>query len=396
MAMDGMPTMEHPDTTVSAPALVNARLVLNFAKAAQAFGDSVGMPDEVASGVRRLRGRLDNLRDLASLCRFAIVGDSYAFVRARDALHCLSVDFSTGEVEPVPGADEPNEDEPDDRVVLGAVVDLLAGASFVSKDCPEQRDRYIAAIVRAVEQAIAFPVTFAAEAATYIYQGDGTMAPLQARLVIANATRRLLDGDQACTPRAPVEIRRRLHCLARMWMQDNPVDAFFAAVSGPQVRDVVHWEDPKRDRPDDARAGDPVTILVEHPADDDACTCNDALKDCAVMFCPHAPAPVVRTVRGGLQVRVPAGARTGPIAVLKKTPDFAPVQALIARFTACFAVEWSTSIFATARMDVWAFATAFPPPVLEIMRETRERKSQRPLPIPRPPVNAPIATGGAR
>ncbi|HQT25329.1 MAG TPA: hypothetical protein PLK99_01870 [Burkholderiales bacterium] len=391
MGMNGTPKMEDPDTTVSAPALVSARLVLNFSKAAQVYGDAMGMHDEVAKRICLLRAGLDNLRDLASLCRFAIVGESRAFARVRDELHCLAVDFRAAGLDPLPVVDEPHEDEPDDGVVLGAAVDLFAGASFVSKDCPEQRDRFVAAIVRAIEEAIAFPVVFAAEAAACLAQGDGTMVPLQAGLVIASATRRLLGGERACAPRAPAGIRRRLHCLARMWMENNPVDSFFAAISGPIVRHVVHWEDPGRDRPDDARVGDPVIVLVE-PAGD-ACECRDLLEDCAVMFCPHAPAVVERVVRGGLQVRVPAGSQTGPIAVLKKSPDFASGQALIGRYAACFPVEWSTSIFAIARMDVWAFATAFPPPVIEILRETQQKTPAQPRSAAFMSVTA-AATGG--
>lgn len=371
MAMIGMPMMEHPDTTVSALPLVDSRVVLYFCNAVQAYAAATGAAEDVAPRVRTLRARLDNLRDLASLCRLAIVGDPYSFARVIDELACLVADFPADPLETLAGSSEVHEDEPDDRVLLGAVIDLFAGATFVSKGRPEQRDRFIVAIVRAIEAAMAFPVTFWLEAATYVGDGDGSVQPLHARLVIANATQRLTDGDAACRPRLPMSIRRRLYCIARAWMRENPVDAFFAAVSGPQVRDIVHWEDPARERPDDARVGDPVTLLVERPAGDDGC-CSDPLGGCVVMFSPHAPASVIRTVRGGLEVRVPEGSRTGPIAVLVSDPDFAPVKALIARFTACFPAEWSQSVFASVRMDVWAFPTAFGPPVLEILRDDKE------------------------
>jgi hypothetical protein len=349
--------MEHPETTVSALALVNQREVLYFCQAVQAYADRTGAHEEAARALRVLRARLDTLQNLASLCRLAIVGDAYSLARVTDELYCLSVDYPADPLESLPGEAEPHEDELDERVVLGPAIDLFAGAAFASKDKPEQRDRFVIGIVRAIEVAIAFPVTFSAEAATQVGHGDGTVQPLHARLVIANATQRVIDGDLACVPRVPLEIRRRLYCLARMWMQDNPVDEFFAAVAGPKVREIVHWEDPARDQPDDARVGDPVTLLLEHGATTD--TCCGAPADHVVMFCPHAPAPVVRVVRGGLEVRVPEHSRTGPIAVLVKSPDFAPVKALIARYSNCFPVEWSTSIFAVVRMDVWAFPTAF-------------------------------------
>ena len=368
MNMAAMGTMEHPETTVSAPDLVEARLVLNFCSAVVAYGEGIGAHDEVSRQLRALRARLDYLRDLASLCRLAIVGEPQALARVIDEMYCISVDYPANPIEQIPDDIEVNEDEPDDSVVLGAFIDLLAGASFVSKNQPEQRNRFIVGIVRAVENAIAFPITFSAEAATYIGDGDSTMLPLHAKLVIANATQRLIDGDGACVPRIPNSIRQRLYCLAQKWMTGNPVDSFFAAISGPKVRYIVQWEDPNKNRPDDARVGDAVTILVETSAVEGSCSCENKLENCVVMFCPHTPAPVVRVVRDGLQVYVPEGSRTGPIAVLNKSPELMPVQALVARYAKCFPVEWSTSIFAKVRMDVWAFPTAFAPPIIEIMR----------------------------
>src|ERR1700680_4835426 len=94
---------------------------------------------------------------------------------------------------------------------------------------------------------------------------------------------------------------------------------------------------------------------------------GDNLKDFGVMFCPHAPAPVVRVVDEGIQVLVPGGSRTGPIAVLKKAPDFTNVQSLIAEYADQFPAEWRSSIFSSVRMDTWAFPDAFGPPILEIM-----------------------------
>jgi hypothetical protein len=85
------------------------------------------------------------------------------------------------------------------------------------------------------------------------------------------------------------------------------------------------------------------------------------------MFSPHAPAPVVRVVDDGLQVLVPEGSRTGPIAVIKKTPDFAGVKSLIAGYADQFPIEWSLSVFSSVRMDRWAFPDAFGLPILEIL-----------------------------
>jgi hypothetical protein len=58
---------------------------------------------------------------------------------------------------------------------------------------------------------------------------------------------------------------------------------------------------------------------------------GDAVKqDLSVMFSPHAPAAIVRVVDDRLEVLVPEGSRTGPVAVVKKTPDFTSVKGLLA------------------------------------------------------------------
>jgi hypothetical protein len=144
----------------------------------------------------------------------------------------------------------------------------------------------------------------------------------------------------------------------------NPVDEFFKVISGPKVRRIVHWENPERVRPDDARAGDPVTLLMaEHG---ERCRA-DSLEGLVVMFCPHQPAPIIRRVDDGLQVRVPQFARTGPIAIVREKPDFSSVQSLIAEYAAEFPLEWGMSIFSVLRMDTWAYPVAFGPPRLEIL-----------------------------
>ncbi len=367
--------MEHPEPTVSVPPLVDERVLLRFCKAVQRFADDLGSHDEAVAELRALRARLANLRGLASLCRLAIIGHPYSAARVADEMSCLCVDFPSGPLEELDDEGEVSEDEPDDRVLLTAAVDLFAGASFVSKDKPAQRDRFIIGVVRAIEDAIAFPVTFSSEAATYMGEGDRTQSNLHARIVIANATQRLLERDQKCVPLVPTHLRQRLECLARRWMHENPVDEFFAAISGPKLRRIVHWEDPERPQPGDARVGDQVTLLVgdgdrsdkKSEMQDMPCG-GDNLKGFGAMFSPHAPAPVVRVVDEGLQVLVPEGARTGPIAIVKKTPDFTGVQNLLAEYADQYSIEWSLSIFSRARMDIWAFPDAFGPPILKILR----------------------------
>jgi hypothetical protein len=375
---DTMSQMEHPEDTVGAPPLVNDRLLIRFQRAVQGYADSAGLHDEAAAKLAQLQATLTNLRNLAALCRLAIIGHPHSFARVVDEMHCLAVDFPPDPLDSECDDEEPHEDEIDDRVQLAAAVDLFAGAAFVSKNNLARRDRFIIAIVRAIENAVAFPVTFAAEAKAYVGEGTGELSPSHTSIVIANATQRLIEGDYKCVPLAPLDIRCRLECLARKWMRANPVNTFFDAISGPRLRRIVHWEDPELPRPDDARVGDRVTLLLEEGRDEGRdCGRDTSLDDLAVMFCPHQPAPVVRTVDDGLQVLVPEGARAGPIAIVKKSADFAAVQDSIASYADQFSSAWSLCIFTLVRMDRWAYPCAFGRPVIEVM--------ETPRPPPPPP-----------
>jgi hypothetical protein len=373
-----MPMMEHAENTLAVPPLVENRVLQWFCRAVQDCADRSGFHDEAAAKLGDLQAALTNLRNLAILCRLAILGHPQSFARVVDEMHCIAVDFPSDPFEDHEAAGEFCEDEPDDRTQLAAAIDLFAGAAFVCKDDPCRRDRFIIGLVRAIENAMSFPVAYSTEAAAYLGTGTGELAPAHASIVIGNATRRLMESDQKCAPRVPAEVRVRLRRLARQWMRDNPVTAFFAAVSGPKVRRIVHWEDPARTRPDDARVGDPVTLLLdcntedrkEGGAPDD--TCGASLQGLGVMFCPHQPAAVVRIVENGLEVRVPERACTGPIAVIQKAPDFAPVWTVLGQYVQQYLPELSASVFGYVRMDLWCYPFAFGRPILEIMETPRE------------------------
>jgi hypothetical protein len=364
--MPAMPMMmEHAEDTITAAPLVNERVLARFCQAVQEFADRQGSSERAALKIRELKARLSNLRNLASLCRLAILGHPHSWARVADELYCISVDFPDDPIdEHCCGMEE--EDEPDNRVYLAAAVDLFAGAAFVSKDDREQRDRFIIGIVRAIEAAIAFPVTFAPEAAAYVGEGTEAMAPLHAAIVIANATQRLIESDQKCIPKAPASIRMRLECLARKWMQANPVDAFFHAISGPKVECI---------EPDDVRVGDLVTLQLRSRCAEDLSRegyeYSELLRRVAVMFCPHQPAEIVSVLENGFQVRVPEGALTGPIAIIRNPPDLGYVHYLLDEYADEYQQEWPFSIFGVVRIDLFCYPEAFGPPRIEIIQVPR-------------------------
>ena len=363
---DAMSAMEEVSNTAFAPPLVTDPFLSRFCQAVQSYANDQGLGEAAAAALRSLNSRLAGLRNLASLCRLAVVGHPLSFARVIDEMHCLAVDFPCDPLDPPGEEDTCCGEASDERVQLAAAVDLFAGAAFVSMDQPEQRDRFIIAAVRAIEDAIAFPVTYAAEAGAYIGQGTTALSPTHVGIVIANATQRLIDADRKCMPRAPAAIRRRLGLLARNWMEANPVTEFLAVVRGPRVHRIIRWKESEREQSDCARVGDALTLLL-HPFDEDGRGDRDLRPDdFGVMFCPHQPAAILQSVRNEVQVRIPSDAVTGPVAVVRKKPDFPRVGKLLFEYSQAFPAELTSSLFAVERLDTWAVSLAFRWPVIRI------------------------------
>ncbi len=365
-AMNGM---EHAEDTTYVPPLVDTRVLMQFCTAVQSYADASGLHDEAAVKVSGLRARLNNLQNVASLCRLAVLGQYMSFGRLKDELHCIAVDFPGDPLDADDGKSD-DEDEPDNRYQFAGVIDLLAGAAFVAANDEALRDSLIIGIVRAVEDAICYPLAFCNEAAAYIGQGDGTLATPHAALVIANATRRLIESDYRCDPGVPIDIRARLERLAGKWMRANPVTEMFHAITGPALENIVETIDP-----DDAQTGDTVTLslkmdcarMATEPASQ-AFTSN-----LFVMFSPLEPANAPKWAGDSVQVQIPVRARTGPVAILRK-PDVTDVSYLLNRYACEYPVEWFYSLFSFIPMWKWAYPVALGPPSIEIAQTPQSVK----------------------
>jgi hypothetical protein len=359
--------MEHPVNSLQVPPLVDRRLLMQFCTAVQRYADGVGRRSEADDKVRELKARLTNLTQLAQLCRLAILGHPNSFERVLDELTCLAADFPADPLDAGECPDVEVEDEPDDRYHFATVVDLLAGAAFVSKDNSAQRDRLIIGIIRAVEDAICYPLAFSSEAAEYVGEGDGRLSSSHVAMAIGNATGRLIERDKSCDPVVAPDIRLRLEGLAMKWMAANPVTEMFRALTGPRWTGALESIDP-----DDVKVGDRVTLTLRcdcasdtMKASTDAPAASRLGDNVFVLFCPAQPATVIKATANTLLVEVPRNARTGPIALVRK-PDLTDVKYLLARYACWYPVEWFYSLFSFIGMGKWAYPVAFGPPLVEI------------------------------
>jgi hypothetical protein len=359
--------MEHPVNSLDVPPLVDQRLLMQFCTAIQHCADGMGRRSEAEPRVRELKSRLANLRQLAQLCRLAVLGHPKSFERVLDELTCLAADFPGDPLDAAACRDVEAEDEPDDRYHFAAVIDLLAGAAFVSKDDPAQRDRLIIGIVRAVEDAICYPLAFSAEAAQDVGEGHGRLSSSHVARAICNATGRLIERDERCDPAVAPDIRLRLEGLALKWMAANPVTEMFRALTGPR------WAGAIEDiQPDDVKVGDRVTLTLSAGCASDvgmtganAAAASGFGDNLFVLFCPAQPATVIQATAGTLLVDVPRHARTGPIALVRK-PDLTDVKDLLARYAGEYPVDWFYSLFSFIGMGTWAYPVAFGPPLVEV------------------------------
>jgi peptidoglycan hydrolase-like protein with peptidoglycan-binding domain len=354
---DSMAPMEEVGDTTYVPPLVDETALAQFCQAIQTYADGQSLHDVAAAKLALLQLQLANLRNMASLARLALIGHPLAFARFEDELLCLGAQFPCENLEADGEAGECCEGSSDEVVLLAAAVDLFAGATFLWKDDLARRDRTILAVVRAIEEAVAFPATFTAAAAVFLGVDNPDLSPAYAALVIANATQRLLASEHVCAPRGPADVRRRLEGLASDWMEANPVTAFFEAIEGPKIHRIVRWQAEKSEERDPLRIGDTITVLVHQSCD---------LENHGVMFTPRQPAPDAIVVDAGYQVRVPQQSRTGPVIVVRTTPDFDCVSQLLARYQQRFPDEINASVFALARIDAWAFPIAYRHPCVWI------------------------------
>lgn len=369
-ATGGMGGMEEAVDTIGVPALVDGRTLAQFCQAIQQYADRNGLHEQAQEKIQDLLARLNKLQKLAQLCRLSVLGLPHACERVRDELECVAVDFPTTPI--CPPDDDDDMDGGDDANIapaqLSAALDLMAGAAFVSKDDPAQRDRFIIGIVRAVEDAICFPVTYAPEAAAYLSGGISRHVAAQIETVIAIATSRFLEGDLACDPRSPEQVRARLETLACKWMRANPVTELLCALTGPR------WDGALQTiQPSSANIGDEITLEMRVTCADQTVNPNDARaqvapKDLKVLFCPRQPAKIMRYSGGQIVVTVPPGSRSGPIAVVRDfgLTLFGDIIYLLDRYACEYPSEWFNSVFTLIPMWQWAYPVAFGEPCIKI------------------------------
>lgn len=399
----GMGGMEEAVDTVGVPPLVDDRTLSQFCQAVQKCADGTGFHDQAQEKIKDLRERLQKLQALAQLCRLAVLGLPGACEQARDEMHCVAVDFPADPIVP------PEECDMDaggpckgsdykGPAQFAAALDLLTGAAFVSKDDPAQRDRFIVGVVRAIENAICYPVAYATEAAAYLGIGPSMYPTAQLLALIATATARFLEGDFQCDPRLPIRVQARLEHLACKWMRANPVTELFSALTGPR------WDDALQSiQPSSANVGDEVTLRLRSCCSDQmgntqvgntqagntapgstpgpnspagnaqgnsaSNTRTDvSLKDLRVLFCPRQRAPILQYSSSQIVVRVPPGSRSGPIAIVR---DFGAtllgdIVYLLNRYACEYPFEWDYSVFTLIPMWQWAYPVAFGCPQIKI------------------------------
>lgn len=264
---DAMAPMESVADTTYVPPLVDELVLAQFCQAVQSYATGQGLSDAVTKKLISLQLRLNALRNLASLARLTLIGYTPSFGQLEGELRCLVAEFACEKPEPIEPIEACYENASLEIVLLSAAVDLFAAAAFLWRNDRTYRDRAILAIVRAIEEAVAFPASFAAEAASYIGMGTGELAPAYAALAIATATRRLLASGDVCVHSVPADVRQRLKGLALAWIEANPVTAFLEAIEGPVICRIVRWQAQQGEARVPLRAGDTLSVLVHEACD---------------------------------------------------------------------------------------------------------------------------------
>jgi len=372
---DSMNVMEHPKDVIFAPPFLDERILVHCCSAVRAYSRSQGLTSAtVSSALAGVTGRLTYLADLASSCRFAILGWRGALPRVLEQMRCIGREYPPeSSEESFESRTEVGMDEPDHRVMLAAAIDLFAGAAFVSKDDPEQLRHFVRSLSRAIEDAIAWPLSFASDSAAYVGDSRAKAVPIDATIGVAASVQRLLDGSCHCRIPAPVRIRERVQALAHAWLRANPVSEFFEALSGPKMHECLTGISPRK-----AKVGDVITLVVPRHCLDFSEKREEPTKTLAgaavptklaeavpnnvvVMFCPHQPATIQGYSEGGLRVVVPPLAQSGPIALCRRPPieELNEITCITQRFQSSYPAEWLLSTMTMIPLHHWSYPQAF-------------------------------------
>jgi hypothetical protein len=173
--------------------------------------------------------------------------------------------------------------------------------------------------------------------------------PQHAAMAIANATLRLLEDDDSCTPQAPAGFRRRLESLAERWIRANPVTALMDAMTDAKLQGAITGISPAV-----ARVGDTVTLELNAAG-------SESRDNLIAMFCPHQPAKIISSLERSIQLEVPDRAQSGPVAVVRRPPQqtLDDISSLQQSFQNDYPIEWMLSAFTLMPLYMWAYPVAF-------------------------------------
>ncbi len=352
---------EHvPDTMYVVP-LVDERIVLQFCKAVHLCAEDKGVGKEIEAKLNQIKLRLETIVNLATLSRYALLGEARSLLQFTDEIQCLVHEFPdhkegshhTHEPAAIQHSDGSGHSpegagNPVTGINLAAATDLFAGATFISKGDPEKMLSYVQAIVQTVEKAVAFPLFFAKEAATYLGEGDEQVTRQHAGIVMSNAVQRLLTDHVDCSPSVPSGFHRYLSYLAEKWVKENLVTTLFDTLKKALL--PVNCFHSALVRP-----GDILEIEMEKNA-----TSLQA-DEVIVLFTPHQVAKIVSIKQQVIQVEVPRFSQTGPVLVLSKKAEglFKPVEIVENAFKHQYPNEWENSLFSSVPFNKWAYPLFF-------------------------------------
>jgi hypothetical protein len=223
--------MEHiPDSTFVIP-IVDQRSLLQLKRSLESIARQAGTWQRIRHRVDNLLGDLEHLRGLATLSRYALLGDRGARSTLQLELDSLVSEQTAREVVPR-NATEPAHAKTcgaEPKVNLTALFDILLAGFMLYR---EDEDRY-ANLVKAVRaricEGLSVPL-FYADSAREVEAAQGvTLPPEPARIALENLVRRLCESDRFIPP-LPEDYAQRIDLLIEFWRAPNVVRALMETI----------------------------------------------------------------------------------------------------------------------------------------------------------------------
>lgn len=228
MGDDSVVGMEHiPDSTFVIP-LVDSRSLLRLRQGLQTVAKQMQAWEAIESATIRIGADLEHLRELATLSRHVLLGDSVAH-------QTLQVEFElliardealsrNGKADICLAGEHRHCPHPTPVANLTALIDILLGGFVLYRDRHVDYEKLRRSVRNRLRSALGIPLFYAESARTLTEEKSPALSQETARAALVGLVNTLLEGQPVAFP-LPASCEEQIERIVAFWERDNVVHA---------------------------------------------------------------------------------------------------------------------------------------------------------------------------